>query len=507
MKRLLELISRLRSRTVIVSTLLLAVAGFAFWINQRDPAYASPKAKRDDMASIFLTTWEQYVNEKPNGITLPSIAKLPAARVLNYPKSSVVNLQSSALIDPRLPTPITAVKANLDGIADLPGGSRLRLEAMAVSVPRSDDPLTPEHDLQEPLTFRRPSGEALTSADLDALRVPEHGRSVSRAMRWFPMIRLVFRSEDLEFHRVTEWRAFDQRTQANITQALGVVPVDDPELLILDTDLSIWHDTPVMISLQFPCGQPTVIPLDLSKTNDVALAPHARFHLVDVIDGIVFGAVPKGRAFHLPIEQRGAATTFVHRAFPQAWAEQVMLRVRRKSGPETDRERWLAADPAPDLGLVSVDWPRDEIEEVSVVFLPHMARALFELPTIPEMPNPRSLGNLFDAKIPRLYLPDNPEIKGSQDLSWILLNVVAGATETELDHLTGTPDMNIPDNYCPKLFIDTSPRKILAEYQRFARDPYVHVSRHDHQMRFHRPEPWKLKVEQWWYANRPEWLN
>ncbi|MEM1293731.1 MAG: hypothetical protein AAGH89_00105 [Verrucomicrobiota bacterium] len=505
----MALMRRLQMRTIIVSLILIAVAGFAFWVNHRDPAYASPKAIRDDMASIFLTTWDQYRNEKPSAIELPEIAGLPRASVLNYPKSKVVNLQSSALVDSRLPPPITAVTADRTGLAELPGGSSLRLEAIAISIPLPDDPLTPESDVQEELTFRRISGEPLSKAELDELHVPEHGRSVSRAMRWFPMVRLVFRSENLEFHRVSEWRAFDVRTEANITQSLGVVPVDDPELLILDTDLSIWHDTPVMISIQFPCGQPTMIPLALDDSSDVALAPHARFHLVDVVDGKVIGALPKGRAFHLPIEQRGTVTTFVHRTFPQAWAEQAMFRVRRAAHGDASevQERWLPADPATDLGLVSIDWPREEIDDVNIVFLPHMARALFQIPALPEMPNPRSIGNLFDATIPRLYLPDSPEPKKGQDLAWILLNIVAGATETEMDYLTGTPVMDVPEDYWPKLFVDTSPRKLLAEYQRFARDPYVHVSRHDHQLRFHRPEPWQLKVEQWWYANGPDWLK
>tara|TARA_R110002096_G_scaffold376724_3_gene570460 strand:+ start:118 stop:1641 length:1524 start_codon:yes stop_codon:yes gene_type:complete len=506
-KRLATLATRLHTRTIIVSLILVGIAIFAFWLQNRDPFYASPKAIRDDMASIFLTTWQAYLHEKPDDVQLPNVAEMPAAMVLDYPKSKVVNLQTNPLVDPRTPPPITAVMADENGLASLPGGSKLRLEAIAISIPRSDDPLTPENDSEEALAFRTPAGKLLSAQELDALHVPVGGRSVSRAMRWFPMIRLVFRSENLEFHRVTQWRAFDERTQANVTQALGVVPAEDPALLILDTDLSIWHDTPVLISLQFPCGQPRIIPLDLRQSSDVALAPHARFQLVDAVDGKVFGALPKGRAFHLPIEQQGTVTTFVHRTFPQTWAEQTMLRVRRKPGVIDDTEQWLPADVASDLGLVSVEWPRDEIEDLSVVFLPHMARALFRLPSLPEMPNSRELGNLFDAKIPRLYLPGDANDRRSQDLAWIILNIVAGATETEMDHLTGTPVMDVPDDYWPKLFLDTSPRQLLAEYQRYARDPYVHVSRHDQQLRFHRPEPWMLKVEQWWYANGPDWLN
>ncbi len=224
-------------------------------------------------------------------------------------------------------------------------------------------------------------------------------------------------------------------------------------------------------------------------------------------DGKIAGALPKGRAFHLPIEQRGAVTTFVHRTFPQTWATYAMLRVQRRV-PDSEQleERWLPVEFSPMLGLASVDWPKEEITSLSVVSLPHKARAIFRLPNLPEMPNPRSLKNLFDARIPRLYLPDEGVTSGQQ-LAYILLNIISGATETQLDHLTGTPVMNVPEDYWPKLFRDVSPRELVAEYQRYAVEPYLHLDRTDYQLRFHRPEPWTLKVEQWWYVHAPDWLK
>ncbi len=492
-------------RVVVISALLLGIAVFAAWLRLRDPFYASPRAERDDMESVYLTTWDNYLTAKPPPGALPAVGPLPRASVLRYPRSTVVNLrQTAASIDPRLPTPIEAVEADSTGLVRLPGGGTLRLAALAVSVPKTDDPLTAESDTREALNFRNAEGGPVGAAELDALGVPADARTVSRAMRWFPMVRLVFRSQALAFHRVREWRAFDVRTQANITQALDAFPTSRDDLLILDTDLSIWHDAPILVSLELPCGPATETALNLDRQAEVALAPHARFQLVDVADGRVLAARPKGgQAFHLPIEHPGGATTLVHRVFPQAWADHVMLRASHNSS----EDRWLAAESGSALGLAAVDWPREDITGVSVVFLPHKARALFRLPALTELPNPRYVGNLFDVRIPRLYLPKIAEKQEGGELAWILLNVIAGATETEVDHFTGTPVMEAPDDYWPKLFQDVTPRELVAEYQRYAADPYIHVSRTDHQLRFHRPEPWTLRVKHWWHVHGPDWLK
>jgi len=150
--------------------------------------------------------------------------------------------------------------------------------------------------------------------------------------------------------------------------------------------------------------------------------------------------------------------------------------------------------------------PRDQIREVTLIHLPEKARAIFRVQALPEMPNPRdSTRNLFDVHIPRVAL-DFPN-GGDSMLGDILVDLIAGAMELTPSTMTIKPLRRLPEDYLPKRFENVTPRELAREYQKYADDPFFDVDRTDHVIRFHRPEPWTLRVQQWWYFHAPDWAK
>ena len=138
------------------------------------------------------------------------------------------------------------------------------------------------------------------------------------------------------------------------------------------------------------------------------------------------------------------------------------------------------------------------------MFLPEKARAIFEIPSLKGMPNPSNMHNLFDVRIPRLFIPKDEGIE--TDPGFIILNVISGATQTELEIAT----MNVfdePDGFTPHFFTDVTPRQLMEKYLEHSEDSYVFVDRYEHRINFHRPEPWRVRFDNWWRANAPDWLQ
>lgn len=316
------------------------------------------------------------------------------------------------------------------------------------------------------------------------------------------MLRLVFVRDGLAFERITAWRAFDERTHANVSEFLERVEPDNlPEnLAILDLHVDIWHDTSLLIAVDLPCGKPSETPVQLDDGFQVNPAPHINFQLLAAAKGPLHNTQRDPDQIYLETKNReDLGTVFAYRVFPAAWALQMGLRVQ--SGDEETILPLLESE----LALAQADWPRAEIDETAVLLFPERARALFRLDALPDMPNPRNLRNLFDVRIPRVQFGEFGAT-GESSLTYLILDTVSGATQTTVDVYGQSPEITRVDDLLTRRFTDVSPRELIAEYQERAVDPYVIVSQSDHVMRFHRPEPWRHRLEQWWYLNKPGWL-
>jgi len=275
----------LRPQWIGLALLLGTFSAVLIWLQLRDPMYSSPTAARKQAEALFSKTWREYTHETAPA-TFPAAKPFTRATALHYPTGVLVNYRRGAMDDNLLPTTATAVHADAAGLANLPGGGKLRLAAFALSVPQADDPVDDE-TITQPLVFRRPDAQTLlTKAELDDLGLASDEREVSKALRILPMIRLVLKSEDLPATRIGEWRVFDGRTNALITRAVAHREVK-PGVVILDAQLGIWHDTPADLVVELPCGQPVETPVPLQEGFETQPRPHLRFQLTAIGDGRV----------------------------------------------------------------------------------------------------------------------------------------------------------------------------------------------------------------------------
>ncbi|MEM7011916.1 MAG: hypothetical protein AAF585_10580 [Verrucomicrobiota bacterium] len=495
-----------RRRFAFAFCVLLAAAGVLFWLlKAREPLYASSTAKREDTERLFQLTWKEFLTETPKPTSsLPVAPELPSVHVLRYPRATLIQMRRNHHQDPRHPTPVRSIRADDNSVVHLPGDASLRLAAFALSVPSADDP----EDLNDPSTqqllFREPKELIALSGDqLSEIGVPLSAREVNRAKRWTPMLRLVFVRQGLAFERITSWRAFDERSHANVSEFLERVEPDDlpDNFAILDLHVDIWHDTSLLIAVDLPCGKASETPIQLSDGFQIKPEPHINFQLLAAAKGPLHNAERDPDQIYLETEtQEDSATIFAYRVFPATWALQMGLHVR--SGDEETILPLLESE----LALTQANWPRAEIDDAKVLLFPERARALFRLDALPEMPNPRNVRNLFDVRIPRVQFGEFGAT-GESSLTYILLDTVSGATQTTVDVYGQSPEMKRVDDLLTRRFKDVSPRELIAEYQERAVDPYVIVSQSDHVMRFHRPEHWRHRLENLCYFNKPDWLR
>lgn len=500
-----------RRRRLIVTGVCLALAGSGLtgWLMRGHEAlHASPWANRHDTEDLFQLTWSQFLTEKPgSAASLPPAPELPGVTVLRYRQGTLIQMRRSAHTDERWPTPVEAIQADPSGQVSLPGGGSVKLVAVAVSVPSADDPADLEDAATEQLLFRRPDDlSEISTAELDTLGVPASTREIVRATRWTPVVRLIIEKKGLAFERISSFRAFDTRTRASVTEFLDRHDLGEESslegdgLAILDIYLDIWHDTPLTIAVDLPCGAPVETPVRLDDGFQSAPVPHARFQLLAACKGPLAGTEQSSDQIYVESgSSDDLATVLAYRVFPSPWAGHMALRVRH------GEQEVIRALMSATVGLADAPWPRSEIDQVSLLQFPQRARAIFQIPALPDMPNPRSVANLFDVRMPRLNLNLEGETLGDSNFTYLLLDTVAGATETGVDLFSGHPNISRDvDELRTRRFIDVSPRELLAEYQLRADDPYVFVSQTDHVMRFHRPEPWDHRLKQWWYLNTPD---
>jgi len=490
-----------RSRAFVLGLMFVIMAAVVLWARNRDPLYASPRSERDDVQTLFARTWDQYNSEKPPKTARLPLPELSKASTLHYPRGVLVNLRSSPVVDDRIPTPVTAIQADKQGVAQLPGDATLRLAAFALHVPQPEDPSGPIA-----LHFLQPDTlEPLSPADLDALGVSPEVRQINQdEQNFFPRLRMVLVSEGLAFRRLGVWRVFDERTRAMVTNSIQAPAQDfDKGAMVIDASLNIWHDTPLTLALELPCGEAERVPMPLEEGFQTQFQTQARFELVGVDPGKVVDVEKRSGAFYFQTQPDQApeppeGTVLLYRMFPVAWTQHTAFEIAGKQ-----RERLYLDDF--DVSWANVSSSPDDLESVELVFLPEKARVFFSIPDLPQMPNSRYVRNLFDVTIPQVWIPEG--VEGDSMLPYVLIDIVAGATETSLDPMSASPLVDYPAKRGGQQFENVTPRELVAEYQRYAVDPYVRVDREEHSIVFHRPDPLLVKIQQWWYLNAPDWAK
>jgi len=120
---------------------------------------------------------------------------------------------------------------------------------------------------------------------------------------------------------------------------------------------------------------------------------------------------------------------------------------------------WDEKDKEEGVAIVSLPASDSASDPLRLVFLPHVAELTFSLAGLPDMPNPRSTGDLFDCVLPRITLPEDLDDAETQLLGFI--GVSAQLAWESNNRWDDHPPDNMPEGHT---FRDTTPQALLDWY-------------------------------------------
>jgi hypothetical protein len=373
----------------------------------------------------------------------------------------------------------------------LVGDDRVELFAFASWVPQADDPHT-DPDWAVPLTLRDPlTGEALTAERLAAEGVPESFSSFSPPRKYqTPLLRLLFKTSGMEHPRAVSMDAGDARTGARVSYDLQDENDGSPRhetigaWLRADTDLLLWHDTPLTCHVRVLTGPPQMAELKQEPDAQTLIGGSLRVQWVGRTEREVevrssmrqfepSPALPADQQEEIRRKMRegnlfndgmlGVEPEADGRALPHA-----LLRVSSRDlisehgGLLTPRgTRWVWSHEETDAGLSLVSIPLEPADTapLRIVFVPKIAELTFAIAALPDMPNPRGTADLFDCVLPRITLPEDLDDAETQLLGFICVGAQLAWESTERwdDH----PPKALPAGHT---FQNTSPQQLLDWY-------------------------------------------
>ncbi|MEM7014625.1 MAG: hypothetical protein AAF585_24450, partial [Verrucomicrobiota bacterium] len=381
------------------------------WINANELTISPTAERRNLRPNRFLHTTPSYLGTPPD-------TPLPDPDVRDEaPLSSRSQNQLAPYRQRRsLPTIISSAGGPSWSLRNMnlenpdqgeiePSELGLQLRAFALSIPNPDDVGRSKADPNVELEFLDP--ETLEPIDADELGLIAEDRQINAFERENPALRLVVAKERDQPFRILRDDIFDKRTNASVSGSLSGKVHDRGELIRIDYDLGIWHDTPLRIGMDLASGSPIRAPLSLESGEQIQLGDSARIQLVSVIAGNAGGLswsqrypdfVPDLVHYHPT-----SGTTLVFRFSSADFAPHCGVSLKR-NGVATS-PIWLDTDGREQtwkhLRLMRIDrLPPPEIPELEIVFLPERSRVWFEIPNLPQMPNDRDLADLLDARIP-----------------------------------------------------------------------------------------------------------
>jgi hypothetical protein len=382
----------------------------------------------------------------------------------------------------------------------LEGDDQIDLEAFAVWYPASDDPLDSE-GTTGPVTFGSirdaKTLAVLDPAGLEARGIPASFREMTPPKQYrAPVLRLMFRTTNMPVVRLYGGKGGDARTGAQVTFDLqandnsNVFFGQTGDWSWLDVALVCWHDTPLKVSVLALTGEPQFAALPQRLGEEVVFSNCLRIQWLDQFDGSV--------------QLKSGVNSFEPAAgLPEPGRSELIGRLKNYSDTNK-RVAWLQANkpptdvasPGPSMvvransdtylryhcgwsskedGGFHWNWSREGEEDqmliasapavgdpatpLRLVYLPKATELNWEIAGLPDAPNPREITDLFDARLPRITLPENPS--SAEDH---LIGFLAAATQFEWEN------GNLWDDQVPsalpgdRTFRDITPQELAAWY-------------------------------------------
>lgn len=373
---------------------------------------------------------------------------------------------------------------------DFLGDDAVELVAFATWIPRPNDPIE-DSEWMTALTLRDPGSlEPLDASRRKELGLPESFATFLPPRTYqTPLLRLVFRTKGMEFPRATRLEAGDGRTGAQVTYHLkdegdGSARHEvSGEWLRIDTDLLLWHDTPLKCQVRFLTGEPEIIELPRKPGAEIVFGDRLRLQWLTSTKEVmkidywfrVFEPAPSlseaekenlRKLVTPPSGRREGVMGFFPKDPPESTAR-VYVRASSRiyladhcGVADGSNVTWGWDDDQTNDGILIASI-HDEAPEspLRLVFVPSMTEWTGEIPGLPDMPNPRTTEDLFDCVLPRITLPQNPETAETHLLGYI---GVAAQLAWKSEELWETnPPANLPAD---RTFRNTTPQQLLDWY-------------------------------------------
>ncbi|MEM7012421.1 MAG: hypothetical protein AAF585_13170, partial [Verrucomicrobiota bacterium] len=398
------------------------------------------------------------------------------------------------------------IKENASPLLEIDAHNSVKIEAFALTVPG-----IPGAQWRDPQTIE----PVLLPVLPNGLSEPE---SSSRS----PVITLLLQSKGERPPFVVTTSATDARTRAFVHQS-------DSEQVSYEFNadnwariaipIGIWHDTPIDISLGFAAGEVT--------TQQLQFVPDLKFWRLDhphltarVSNGDTIHArfqrnyfqSDQGLVFHFD-SLPSRAIWLWPAALPAAnFLESRSSRIglQRKGQPES----WDLIPPA--SGAV--------LNRVEFVEYPKRAISIYRIAALPDMPNPRSISNLFEAQIPYIET-DSPvcsvrvatQLRSDMDLfvsfPWFgrarfvtrPISNEPGLTRSNHGSVSVLVDDSVPET---RTYSNLSVFELLEEHRRQQEMAgHFGVDQTKHSLVIHEHQSWKEAVKSWWRDFAPDWMQ
>lgn len=403
------------------------------------------------------------------------------------------------------------------------GDDGVELVAFATWIPRSDDPLK-DSKWMTTLTLRDPvTLEAIDASRRSGLGLPESfANFLPPQHHQTPVLRLVFRTKGIEYPRATRLEAGDGRTGAQVTYNLK--DEDDGsarhevsgEWLRIDTNLLLWHDTPLKCQVRFLTGEPEILELPSRPGAEVAFGDRLRLQWLTATKEVMkmdswfqtFEPAPslsekeKEDIRKLVAPHSGRRDRLV--AFSPENPPQASPRVYVRASSQNylvdhcgvahgSGVTWGWGDDQTNDGvLIASIHDKTPGSPLRLVFIPSMTEWTGEIPGLPDMPNPRSTEDLFDCVLPRITVPEDPDTAETHLLGFIGVAAQLAWKSNEIwdEH----PPLDLPED---RTFRNTTPQQLLDWYLDHTPGAYVRYDEAELVLHFNEEEgsSWKRLTE------------
>lgn len=419
-------------------------------------------------------------------LPLPKLSSDPPPVLTITEKTSELEIVGSPGHNGTLDAYYEIFEADPSGVVTLTDGNQLELAAVALLLPSDIErnEATPRYPRIRPVWIDPRTGDPIP-ADLPGNdwaqsenQVPAHNP------RLFLRVRRTGSQAPLRWHAP---QVHDDRTLSN---ASGNASYSHEQTHgHFWVDLEQWHQAPLRIGIPFAFGAPEEKTIPAKEGAVATFGDEGRIELLDILPhghgGSSWGGDAGSFVTTFQTSKPGSGQperTFLFQVWPRP---NHYLTEIFPAGAK--RGRLLTGN----YGISAMEFRGEEAaaNEIRIRRYPRLGRAVFELSSVPRLPE---VTNLFKVPIPWIRI----------DYSSQLGRAITDPTGTQhrfRDY------QQLPESLFPMEFSDTTPEELITEYEGLT-GQWLYFNEETLELTDERPPGLSERVKDWWKRHRPSWF-